>query len=79
MTAWRQPQGMGRGLHGGRVRRLLFHDLRRSAIGNMERARILRSVGMKASGHQTESVYRRNDIVAEGDLEEAKKMMEAFG
>jgi integrase len=47
------------------------HDLRRSAVRNIERAWVSRSVAMKLTGHKTENVYRRYAIVAENDLREA--------
>ena len=57
---------------------LLFHDLRRSAVRNLERASVPRSVAMKLTGHKTESIYRRYAIVAEADLREAGAKLSAL-
>jgi integrase len=57
---------------------LHFHDLRRSAVRAMERAGIPRHVAMGISGHRTEAVYRRYDIVSGRDLQEAGRQLDSY-
>ena len=53
------------------------HDFRRTAVRNLERAGVSRSVAMKITGHKTEAVYRRYAIVSEQDLHEAAHKLAA--
>ena len=57
---------------------LIPHDLRRTAVRNLERAGVPRSAAMKLVGHKTESVYRRYAITDEAMLQEAGAKLSAF-
>jgi site-specific recombinase XerD len=53
----------------------LLHDFRRTAVRNMERAGVARSVGKAMSGHLTDSVYSRYAIVDEAMLKQGAELM----
>jgi hypothetical protein len=56
----------------------LLHDFRRTAVRNLERAGVPRSVAMAMVGHRTESIYRRYAIVAESDLKAGAERLAAL-
>jgi integrase len=53
----------------------LRHDFRRTAVRNLERAHVPRSIAMKITGHRTEAVYRRYAIVSDADLQAASERL----
>jgi integrase len=56
----------------------LFHDLRRTAVRNLERAGVPCSWPVRLTRHKTESVYRRYAIVAEQDLRDGAERLTAW-
>jgi len=53
-----------------------FHDFRRTAIRNLERMGIPRSVAKLMVGHKTDSVYERYNVASKRDLDVAREKME---
>ena len=54
------------------------HDFRRTAVRNLERAGVPRSVAMKLVWHKTESIYRRYAIVPKQDLVDGLKRLAEY-
>lgn len=57
---------------------LLFHDLRRTAVRNLIRAKVDRKVAMQITGHKTEVVFNRYNITSEEDLSDAADKMVVY-
>ena len=56
----------------------LLHDMRRSAVRNLERAGVPRSTAMALVGHETEGIYRRYAITDSAMLIDGAKKLAAF-
>lgn len=59
---------------GGRIP----HDLRRSAVRDLERGGVSRSVAMALVGHRTQSMYERYAITCEADQREGARKLAAL-
>jgi len=55
---------------------LKFHDLLRTAVRNMRRAGVSQVVRMRITGHRTDSMERRYNVVDVEDLKVAKTLIE---
>ena len=52
--------------------------MRRSAVRNFRKAGLSETEGMKMSGHKTNSVYKRYDIIDEEDLKVAMGKVQRY-
>lgn len=60
------------------VKGLHFHDLRRSAVRNMDRAGIPRATIRRIIGHETDAMFDRYRIVDQRDVDEAGAKAELY-
>lgn len=68
--------GKGARMHPDFELESFLHDLRRSAVRNLRREGVPESVAMKISGHKTNAVFRRYDIVDSSDFHAAMKAVD---
>jgi hypothetical protein len=54
----------------------LFHDLRRSAVRNMIRRGVPQKTALTISGHKTDTVFSRYNIISEADIQDAARKIE---
>ena len=64
------PLGKAAGLPG-----LLLHDFRGSAVRNMARRGIPQKTASTISGHKTDAIYSRHNIVSGDDIRDAARKM----
>lgn len=57
---------------------LLIHDMRRSAAHNLDHAGVTQARAMKITGHLTDSMWRRYNIVGDADLEDDMERVSAY-
>jgi integrase len=57
---------------------LIFHDLRRSAVKHLDEAGVSRDVAMQISGHKTQSMYSRYNIVNTKRTRQALEQTQLF-
>ena len=77
-NAWERATARASAKPGGEnLKTLRFHDLRRTAIRNMRKAGVPQVVRMKISGHRTDEMERRYNIVDLDDIKAAKLLMDA--
>ena len=56
----------------------LFHDLRRTAVTDMEEAGVPRGTAMAITGHKTFSVYQRYNIVRQESIKQGLEALQTF-
>jgi integrase len=55
---------------------MLRHDFRRTAVRNLTRAHVIKPIAKQITGHRSDSVYDRYDIVADEELISVRDILE---
>ena len=76
--AWKFDQERRRAAKAAGLTGRLFHDYRRTAVRDLIRSGVPQAIAMSMTGHRTDAIFRRYNIVNDTDKQEAVRKMAAY-